>query len=96
MIQLLDDALSQSRRPPAPRGRGSDRAGVPAVRGSVRGRSGTPPGRLRQGRTRFGFVVESRELRETLKTQFDMLWKISTPIEFDPGSAETFLEAHGI
>jgi sugar-specific transcriptional regulator TrmB len=44
----------------------------------------------------FGFVVESRELREMLKTQFDMLWKISTPIDVDPRSAETFLEAHGI
>lgn len=40
----------------------------------------------------FGFIVESRELRQLIKTQFDILWNISTPLEADPGVSKKFLQ----
>lgn len=43
----------------------------------------------------FGFIVESKELRQLLKTQFDILWNISTPIQNDPEIAKEFLSEVG-
>lgn len=40
----------------------------------------------------FGFIVESRELRQLLKTQFEVLWNISKPLEADPKIAKKFSE----
>jgi len=40
----------------------------------------------------FGFIVESREMRQLMKTQFEVLWNISTPIEADPKIARGFLD----
>jgi sugar-specific transcriptional regulator TrmB len=40
----------------------------------------------------FGFIVESRELRQLIKTQFEVLWNISTPIQTKSESIKTFLE----
>ncbi len=31
----------------------------------------------------FGFIVESRELRQLLKTQFDVIWQLSSPLSVD-------------
>lgn len=38
----------------------------------------------------FGFVVESRELRQLMKTQFEVLWSVSKPLETDPEISRTF------
>lgn len=43
----------------------------------------------------FGFIVESRELRQLLKTQFDVLWKISKPLEENNELAKSFLDEVG-
>lgn len=43
----------------------------------------------------FGFIVESKELRQLLKTQFDILWNISTPIQNDPKITKEFLNEVG-
>jgi sugar-specific transcriptional regulator TrmB len=40
----------------------------------------------------FGFIVESREMRQLMKTQFEVLWNISTPIQSDPKIAKEFLD----
>lgn len=40
----------------------------------------------------FGFIVESVELREMLKTQFDVLWHMSQPIKVDPKVMLKFLK----
>jgi HTH-type transcriptional regulator, sugar sensing transcriptional regulator len=40
----------------------------------------------------FGFIVESKELRQLLKTQFEILWKISEPLKSSPDNAKKFLE----
>lgn len=40
----------------------------------------------------FGFIVESRELRMLLKTQFEILWNISKPIKENQESSKKFLE----
>jgi HTH-type transcriptional regulator, sugar sensing transcriptional regulator len=40
----------------------------------------------------FGFLVESAELREMLKTQFDLLWTISKPLEVPLSATKSFLE----
>jgi sugar-specific transcriptional regulator TrmB len=39
----------------------------------------------------FGFIVESKELRQLLKTQFEILWKISEPLKSAPENAKKFL-----
>jgi len=39
----------------------------------------------------FGFIVESKELRQLLKTQFEILWKISEPLKSAPETAKKFL-----
>jgi len=43
----------------------------------------------------FGFIVESRELRQLIKTQFEVLWKICEPIKSDPKISQKFLEEIG-
>jgi len=40
----------------------------------------------------FGFIVESKELRQLLKTQFEILWNISKPLTENTGSSKKFLE----
>ena len=44
----------------------------------------------------FGFIVESLELRQLLKTQFDVLWKISKPIHATAKSHRKFLEENNL
>lgn len=39
----------------------------------------------------FGFIVESRELRQLIKTQFEVLWNISNPIKSEPEITKKFL-----
>jgi len=39
----------------------------------------------------FGFIVESRELRQLIKTQFEILWNISKPLKEDVESSKKFL-----
>ncbi|MFZ2193577.1 MAG: helix-turn-helix domain-containing protein [Candidatus Moraniibacteriota bacterium] len=43
----------------------------------------------------FGFIVESKELRQLLKNQFNILWNISTPIQNDPKIIKEFLSEVG-
>lgn len=43
----------------------------------------------------FGFIVESRELRQLLKTQFDVLWNISAPLEKNVEALEKFSKEVG-
>ena len=38
----------------------------------------------------FGFVVESKELRQLMKTQFEVLWNISNPLQLDSEAAKKF------
>lgn len=40
----------------------------------------------------FGFMVESKELRQLLKTQFEILWNISKPLKEDIESSKNFLD----
>lgn len=40
----------------------------------------------------FGFIVESKKLRQLLKTQFEILWNISKPLKEEPEMAKKFLE----
>jgi sugar-specific transcriptional regulator TrmB len=40
----------------------------------------------------FGFIVESKELRQLLKTQFEILWKISEPLKSAPENARKFMD----
>ncbi len=40
----------------------------------------------------FGFIVESRELRQLMKTQFEVLWNVATPLQADPKITEAFLD----
>lgn len=40
----------------------------------------------------FGFIVESKELRQLLKTQFEILWSISKPLKDDNKSSQKFLD----
>ena len=40
----------------------------------------------------FGFIVESRELRQMLKTQFELIWKISQPLDVPLKYTKQFLE----
>lgn len=47
---------------------------------------------LSSRRESFGFIVESVELRQMLKTQFDILWSISKPIAVNPAHTRSFLE----
>lgn len=44
----------------------------------------------------FGFLVESAELRQMMKTQFDMLWNISKPIKVPIEETREFLQRHQI
>lgn len=43
----------------------------------------------------FGFIVESKELRQLLKTQFDILWNISTPLQINPKITKEFMSEVG-
>lgn len=40
----------------------------------------------------FGFLVESEDLVNTLKMQFDILWQISTPINVNRADTQNFLD----
>lgn len=40
----------------------------------------------------FGFIVQSKEFRQLLKTQFNILWDISKPIKVDSKYTDPFLE----
>ncbi|MFZ4649016.1 MAG: TrmB family transcriptional regulator [Patescibacteria group bacterium] len=40
----------------------------------------------------FGFIVESKELRQLIKTQFEILWNVSAPLKDDPTSSKMFLD----
>ena len=40
----------------------------------------------------FGFIVESKELRQLMKTQFEVLWNISQPLQADPKLSQKFLQ----
>lgn len=40
----------------------------------------------------FGFIVESKELRQLLKTQFEILWNISKPLKENVESSRKFLD----
>ncbi|MCF7820415.1 MAG: hypothetical protein K9M44_03010 [Candidatus Pacebacteria bacterium] len=40
----------------------------------------------------FGFIVESKELRQLLKTQFEILWNISKPLKENLESSKKFLD----
>src|SRR4030042_2276237 len=40
----------------------------------------------------FGFIVESKELRQLLKTQFDLIWQISEPVKLDKKYTEKFIQ----
>lgn len=40
----------------------------------------------------FGFIIESAELVEMLRTQFEVLWKASKPIKVDPKDTNLFLQ----
>jgi HTH-type transcriptional regulator, sugar sensing transcriptional regulator len=40
----------------------------------------------------FGFIVESIELKQLLKTQFDILWNLSTPIKTHSTTTKKFIE----
>lgn len=44
----------------------------------------------------FGFVIESQELAQTLKTQFEMIWQISSPLKIDPKDTGQYLKEIGI
>ena len=39
----------------------------------------------------WGFIIESAEFTEMLRTQFEVLWKLSKPIQADKRDAEIFL-----
>ena len=39
----------------------------------------------------FGFVIESQELAETLRAQFDVLWAMATPFKPDAAASRAFL-----
>lgn len=38
----------------------------------------------------FGFIIESEELVDTLKSQFDLIWNISTPWKYDSRYGQDF------
>jgi sugar-specific transcriptional regulator TrmB len=40
----------------------------------------------------FGFIVQSKELRQLMKTQFDILWQMSKPIKINPNIAKEFFK----
>jgi len=40
----------------------------------------------------FGSIVESRELRQMLKSQFEVIWNISKPIKVNPRDTAEFLQ----
>jgi sugar-specific transcriptional regulator TrmB len=40
----------------------------------------------------FGFIIESKEMRQLVKTQFEVLWKISQPLKTAPENAKRFME----
>lgn len=43
-------------------------------------------------REAFGFIIESAELVELLLTQFEMIWKVSKPLEVNAEATEAFLK----
>ena len=46
---------------------------------------------LSSRRERFGFIIESAELAETLCSQFNAIWNLSKPLTVDPKDTELFL-----
>lgn len=40
----------------------------------------------------FGFIVQSRDFADLMRTQFEVLWKISTPVKAQPQYSEAFLK----
>lgn len=40
----------------------------------------------------FGFIIESEELVEMMKSQFEIVWQVSEPIQVDPNETKAFLE----
>jgi sugar-specific transcriptional regulator TrmB len=40
----------------------------------------------------FGFVVHSRDFAELIKTQFEVIWKVSKPIKPEPQYSDAFLK----
>lgn len=53
---------------------------------------GTKTAFISSQRESFGFVIESAELVLTLRAQFDILWRISTPLVVDKRDTELFLK----
>lgn len=43
-------------------------------------------------RESFGLIVESSEFKQLLKTQFEVLWKLSRPIKVNPKYTQSFLD----
>lgn len=40
----------------------------------------------------FGFIIESAELTDMLKAQFELLWAASSPLSVDPQDAQPFID----
>ena len=40
----------------------------------------------------FGYVIESEELVQTLKSQFELIWRLSAPLKVDKASTRAFLK----
>ena len=40
----------------------------------------------------FGFIIESSEFTEVLKTQFEVIWKLSTTLKIDEKDTESFIQ----
>lgn len=47
---------------------------------------------ISSARESYGFLIQSDELAQTLTVQFELLWKESTPLEFDRSSIAKFLK----
>jgi len=39
----------------------------------------------------YGFIIQSQELVNTLKAQFELLWDISKPLPFEQKDVQRFL-----
>jgi hypothetical protein len=46
---------------------------------------------ISSARESYGFLIQSEELAQTLKVQFELLWRESAPLEFDRSAVEGFL-----
>jgi sugar-specific transcriptional regulator TrmB len=49
-------------------------------------------GFLSSSREMFGFIIESKDFTELLKTQFEAMWQISTPLKPEPQNTNVFIE----